>query len=104
MAGSSDIMQGTFARMQRVRTLHESVVSKVIAGMKADPRLASVEPSSLDELKQVVALARSGKLVPSPVEVRAASEVNRSMEELRDGKVIGRVVLDFEHADPDRLN
>jgi D-arabinose 1-dehydrogenase-like Zn-dependent alcohol dehydrogenase len=59
---------------------------------------------SLDELKQVVALARSGKLVPSPVEVRAASEVNRSMEELRDGKVIGRVVLDFEHADPDRLN
>ena len=52
-AGSStDNMQGTFARMQRVRTLHESVVSKVIAGMKADPRLASVEPSSLDELKQ----------------------------------------------------
>jgi hypothetical protein len=26
-----------------------------------------------------------------------------SMEELRDGKVIGRVVLDFEHADADRL-
>ena len=51
-AGTSDIMQGSFARMQRVRTLHESVVSKVIAGMKADPRLASVEPSSLDELKQ----------------------------------------------------
>jgi hypothetical protein len=51
-AGSPDIMQGSFARMQRVRTLHESVVSKVIAGMKADPRLASVEPSSLDELKQ----------------------------------------------------
>jgi D-arabinose 1-dehydrogenase-like Zn-dependent alcohol dehydrogenase len=58
---------------------------------------------SLDELKAVVALARSGKLQPSPVEVRPASEVNRSMEELRDGKVIGRVVLDFEHTNPDQL-
>jgi D-arabinose 1-dehydrogenase-like Zn-dependent alcohol dehydrogenase len=58
---------------------------------------------SLRELHEVVALARSGKLAPSPVELRPASEVNRSMEELRDGKVIGRVVLDFEHADADRL-
>jgi D-arabinose 1-dehydrogenase-like Zn-dependent alcohol dehydrogenase len=58
---------------------------------------------SLDELKAVVALARSGKLQPSPVEVRPASEVNRSMEELRDGKVIGRVVLDFEHTNPDQI-
>lgn len=58
---------------------------------------------SLAELRAVVALAQSGKLTPSPVELRPASEVNRSMEELRNGQVIGRVVLDFEHADPDRL-
>ncbi len=56
---------------------------------------------SLRELHEVVALARSGKLAPSPVELRPASEVNRSMEELRDGKVIGRVVLDFESANHD---
>jgi len=57
---------------------------------------------SLGELKQVVALAQSGKLKPSPVEVRPASEVNRTLQELLGGKVIGRVVLDFEHTDPDR--
>ena len=56
---------------------------------------------SLRELQEVVALARSGRLAPSPVEVRPAGEVNRSMEELREGRVFGRVVLDFEHVDPD---
>jgi D-arabinose 1-dehydrogenase-like Zn-dependent alcohol dehydrogenase len=57
---------------------------------------------SLRELQEVVALARSGRLAPSPVQVRPAGEVNRSMEELRDGHVLGRVVLDFEGVDPDR--
>jgi propanol-preferring alcohol dehydrogenase len=51
---------------------------------------------NLQELREVVALAQSGKLKPSPVEVRAASEVNRSMQELLEGRVTGRVVLDFE--------
>ncbi|MEN9314688.1 MAG: hypothetical protein RIS35_1081 [Pseudomonadota bacterium] len=58
---------------------------------------------NLQELREVVELARSGRLTPSPVEVRPASEVNRSMEELRDGKILGRVVLDFEHVNPDRI-
>jgi D-arabinose 1-dehydrogenase-like Zn-dependent alcohol dehydrogenase len=58
---------------------------------------------SLGELREVVAFAQSGKLKPSPVETRPAAEVNRTMEELRDGKIIGRVVLDFEHTNPDRL-
>jgi D-arabinose 1-dehydrogenase-like Zn-dependent alcohol dehydrogenase len=57
---------------------------------------------NLRELREVVELARSGKLKPSPVEVRPADQANRSMEELRDGKVLGRVVLDFEHVNPDR--
>jgi propanol-preferring alcohol dehydrogenase len=50
---------------------------------------------SLRELHEVVALARSGRLAPPPIEVRAADQVNRSMEELRDGRISGRVVLDF---------
>lgn len=58
---------------------------------------------SLDELKALVALARSGRLAASPVEVRPAADVNRSMMQLRDGQVLGRVVLDFESVDPDRL-
>lgn len=57
---------------------------------------------NLRELREVVELARSGRLKPSPVEVRPADQANRSMEELRDGKVLGRIVLDFERVDPDR--
>jgi D-arabinose 1-dehydrogenase-like Zn-dependent alcohol dehydrogenase len=51
---------------------------------------------NLQELKQVVALARKGKLKPLPVETRAASEANGALEDLKAGRVAGRVVLDFE--------
>ena len=47
---------------------------------------------NVQELKEVVALARSGKLKPIPVEVRAASEISRTLDELKAGTVIGRVV------------
>ena len=50
---------------------------------------------SLRELHEVVALAKTGRLAPPPIEVRPAAEASRSMEELRDGRVSGRVVLDF---------
>ena len=45
------------------------------------------------ELREVVALAREGKLQPIPVETRAKSEATRTLQELRDGKITGRVVL-----------
>jgi D-arabinose 1-dehydrogenase-like Zn-dependent alcohol dehydrogenase len=51
---------------------------------------------SLQELRDVVALARSGRLAPLPVQTRPATEVNRSLTELKAGQVMGRVVLDFE--------
>ena len=54
---------------------------------------------SLQELREVVALARSGKLAPLPVQTRPAADVNRSLEELKAGQVMGRVVLDFEGAE-----
>ena len=50
----------------------------------------------LHELKAVVALAKKKKLRPAPIETRPADEVNRTLEELKAGKVLGRVVLDFE--------
>jgi D-arabinose 1-dehydrogenase-like Zn-dependent alcohol dehydrogenase len=31
-----------------------------------------------------------------PVETRPAQEVNRALEDLHAGRVVGRVVLDFE--------
>ena len=46
------------------------------------------------QLREVVALAREGKLEPIPVERRAKSEATRTLQELRDGKITGRVVLE----------
>jgi alcohol dehydrogenase/propanol-preferring alcohol dehydrogenase len=51
---------------------------------------------NLGELKEVVALAKRGKIKPAPVETRPASEAARSIDDLKAGRVTGRVVLDFE--------
>ncbi len=52
---------------------------------------------NLQELKEVVALAKKKKLKPMPVETRPAEEANGALEDLHAGRVVGRVVLDFEH-------
>jgi len=54
---------------------------------------------NLKELKEIVALARRKKLKPLPVTTRPESEVNAILEDLKAGKVLGRVVLDFERAE-----
>jgi D-arabinose 1-dehydrogenase-like Zn-dependent alcohol dehydrogenase len=51
---------------------------------------------SLQELKEVVALAKKGKIKPMPVETRSAEEANSALEDLKAGRIVGRVVLDFE--------
>ena len=51
---------------------------------------------NLQELKEVVALAKKKKLKPMPVETRPGSEANAALEDLKAGRVLGRVVLDFE--------
>jgi len=52
----------------------------------------------VQELKEVVALAKKGKLKASPIEVRPAEQANAALEDLKAGRVVGRVVLDFEEA------
>lgn len=47
---------------------------------------------SVAELKEVVALARDGKIKPIPIETRPLAEVSRTLDELKAGSVIGRVV------------
>jgi D-arabinose 1-dehydrogenase-like Zn-dependent alcohol dehydrogenase len=47
---------------------------------------------SVAELKAVIALARAGKIKPIPIETRPLSEVSRTLDELKDGAVVGRVV------------
>jgi len=50
---------------------------------------------NLQELKQVVALAKKKKLKATPVVTRPAAEVNAILEDLKAGKVLGRAVLSF---------
>jgi len=50
---------------------------------------------NLQELKEVVALAKKKKLKAMPVSVRPAAEVTEILENLKAGKVLGRVVLAF---------
>jgi len=47
------------------------------------------------ELKEVVALARAGKLKRIPIEKRPLSDVSRSLDQLKAGTVIGRVVAEI---------
>jgi D-arabinose 1-dehydrogenase-like Zn-dependent alcohol dehydrogenase len=51
---------------------------------------------SLQELKEVVALAKKKKIKPSPIETRPADRANSALEDLKNGRVLGRIVLDFE--------
>jgi D-arabinose 1-dehydrogenase-like Zn-dependent alcohol dehydrogenase len=51
---------------------------------------------NLQELKAVVALAKKKKLKPSPLDTRPAERANDALEDLKAGRVLGRVVLDFE--------
>jgi D-arabinose 1-dehydrogenase-like Zn-dependent alcohol dehydrogenase len=50
---------------------------------------------SLSELKEVVALARQGTLATIPIETRPLSEINRTLDELKAGAIIGRVVAEI---------
>jgi D-arabinose 1-dehydrogenase-like Zn-dependent alcohol dehydrogenase len=50
---------------------------------------------NVQELKEVVALAKKKKLKPMPVSVRPAADVTEILENLKAGKVLGRVVLAF---------
>lgn len=51
---------------------------------------------SLQELKEVVALAKKRKLKALPIETRPAAQANAALEDLKAGRVVGRIVLDFE--------
>jgi len=51
---------------------------------------------NLQELKEVVALAKQRKLRPMPVETRPADQASGALEDLKAGRIVGRIVLDFE--------
>ena len=50
---------------------------------------------SIAELKQVVVLARGSKIKPIPFQKRPLSEVSRTLDELKAGAILGRVVVEM---------
>ena len=50
---------------------------------------------SVAELKQVVVLARESKIKPIPFQKRPLSEVSRTLDELKAGAILGRVVVEM---------
>jgi D-arabinose 1-dehydrogenase-like Zn-dependent alcohol dehydrogenase len=61
-------------------------------------RAITVQGSHLggvEELKTVVSLARHGKIKPIPIQARPLSEVSRTLDELKAGSVVGRVVAEI---------
>jgi D-arabinose 1-dehydrogenase-like Zn-dependent alcohol dehydrogenase len=59
-------------------------------------RMLTVEGSyvgNLEELHELMALVRAGKIQPMPYSTRPLEAANDVLEELKAGKVMGRVVL-----------
>jgi alcohol dehydrogenase/propanol-preferring alcohol dehydrogenase len=54
---------------------------------------------TLQDLRDVIALANAGKLKPSPVIKRPVSEANEALQDLKHGRVTGRQILVHDCAD-----
>ena len=50
---------------------------------------------SVDELQQVVALARQKKIQPIPIQKRPLSKVSHTLDQLKAGEIVGRVVVEM---------
>jgi propanol-preferring alcohol dehydrogenase len=48
---------------------------------------------TLGEMRELLALVRGGKVKPMPVGRRKLDEVNQALEDLKAGRIVGRVVL-----------
>jgi D-arabinose 1-dehydrogenase-like Zn-dependent alcohol dehydrogenase len=55
--------------------------------------LMGVFVGTLPEFRELMALAREGKVKPTPIETRTLNTAQRSLDDLRAGRVRGRVVL-----------
>jgi D-arabinose 1-dehydrogenase-like Zn-dependent alcohol dehydrogenase len=55
--------------------------------------LVGVYTGTLPEFRELVALARKGKIKPAPIEMRPPEMAQQSLDDLRGGRIRGRVVL-----------
>ena len=58
-------------------------------------RIQGSSVGNVAELNEVIALARSGKIKPIPIERRPLSEVSRTLDQLQAGQISGRVVAEI---------
>jgi D-arabinose 1-dehydrogenase-like Zn-dependent alcohol dehydrogenase len=45
------------------------------------------------EAHEMLELAKAGRIAPIPVETRPLAETSRSLDDLRAGRIVGRVVI-----------
>jgi alcohol dehydrogenase/propanol-preferring alcohol dehydrogenase len=55
--------------------------------------IQGVATGTLDEFRELLALAREGKVKPMPMETRRPETAQQSLDDLRAGRIRGRVVL-----------
>jgi len=55
--------------------------------------IIGVFTGSLPQFRELMALARAGKIKPAPIEARPLAAAQRSLEDLRAGRIRGRAVL-----------
>jgi D-arabinose 1-dehydrogenase-like Zn-dependent alcohol dehydrogenase len=48
---------------------------------------------TLEDAREMLEIVKAGKINPIPVETRDMSEASRTLDDLREGNIIGRVVL-----------
>jgi len=48
---------------------------------------------SMTEAREMIDLVKAGKIAPIPVEKRPLDQTSRSLDDLREGKIVGRVVI-----------
>ena len=94
--GSLAFAAGSLAKGGKV------VVTGLLGGTYTTPiamfplRVFTVEGTmtgTLDEANEMMALARAGKVPPVPIIERPLSAAQASLDDLRAGKIVGRVVL-----------
>lgn len=78
------------------------VVTGLIGGTYSTPiamfplRAMTIEGTlvgRLDEAREMLALARAGKVAPVPIAERPLAAAQASLDDLRNGRIVGRVVL-----------
>ena len=70
-------------------------VERVVEGVIRDAQALRVDVSQgpLGETREMMELVQTGKIAPIPVEMRPLDQADKTLNQLREGTIVGRVVL-----------